>query len=181
MRLRLSFPVAFLVAVAASADPLTREEVVRLVREGTPDDAIVARIRTERPHFTLTVEEMLRLSRDGVSTAVLQAMMSPPAPAPEAAPAGISPVPATGDAFASPAAAPSGAGGNRFDFRAPEMDRLTVPDPLVLEQPRPGWMLPILYGFSRCLADRDPPYFRNELDPYRGRRSADRPYAFWDR
>jgi hypothetical protein len=179
MRLPRSVLIALVMAAApAFAGPLTKEDVVRLVKAGTPEQTIIARIREEKPAFAMTVEEMLTLSRRGVSTKVLEAMMNPGARAAGKQP--VKPAAATdADAPSAPASTP--AGGDRRDLRPPALDRMSAAAPSDLERPRPGWMLPFLGSlrFARCLADRNHPFFHDEFDPYRGRPTIDRPYAFW--
>ncbi len=183
MRHHLTILIALVaVAAPASAGPLTKQDVVRLVKAGTPEEVVIARIREENPAFAMTVEEMLELSRSGVSSKVLKAMMNPVTRAAGKRPAGPASKPAAATDAGSPAVpASTPAGGDRRDLRPPALDRMSAVAPNDLERPRPGWMLPFLGNlrFARCLADRNHPFFHDEFDPYRGRPTIDRPYAFW--
>lgn len=63
----------------AHAEPLTVESVIALAKVGLGDDAIIAKIRSEKATFVLTTDQMIELKKQGVSSAVMAAMISPSA------------------------------------------------------------------------------------------------------
>ena len=70
-------------AEASAAKPLTNEEVVKLVKLGIGDEAVIAKIRqVPSVNFKLETDDLAALKADGVSGKVMAAMLertSPPA------------------------------------------------------------------------------------------------------
>lgn len=58
---------------------IRNEDVLRMVRAGTPEAEIIAQLRSRDHQFTLTRDTMLTLHRQGVSTHILNYMALPPA------------------------------------------------------------------------------------------------------
>jgi len=69
---------ALLVAFAnpAGAQPLDRAGVQQLASLGLGDDAIVAKIQADKVDFDLSTDQMIELKKQGVSSAVIAAMIS---------------------------------------------------------------------------------------------------------
>lgn len=63
-------------SAAAFAQELTKDDIVRLAKEGVSDDVIVAKIRQEKKGFALSPDDILALKKSGVSDKVLEAMMA---------------------------------------------------------------------------------------------------------
>lgn len=72
-------------AVPALAETLTTDGIVELAKTGIGDEAIIAKIKADGARFNLSVDDMIALKGKGVSSAVIAAMIAPPATA--AAPA----------------------------------------------------------------------------------------------
>ena len=62
--------------VAAHAEPLTSETIVELNKVGLGDEAIIAKIKAEGTVFDLSTEQMIALRQQGLSSAVIAAMLS---------------------------------------------------------------------------------------------------------
>lgn len=60
----------------AIAAPLKQGEVLQLSQLGLGDDAIVAKIEADKVDFDLSTEEMISLKKQGISSAVMAAMIS---------------------------------------------------------------------------------------------------------
>ena len=84
-------------------ETLTNQSIVEMVKGGLSERVILARIRTGPTNFDTRTDALIALKKSGVPEKVIEAMMSPSAPA--AAPAGSS-APAGGVAMTPPAAAP---------------------------------------------------------------------------
>ena len=67
----------------AHAEPLTADSIVALYKVDLGDEAIIAKIKAEGTVFDLSTDQMIALRQQGVSSAVIAAMLSnkPPAPA----------------------------------------------------------------------------------------------------
>ncbi len=75
-----------LAPAAFSAEVLTNDTIVSMVKAGLGDEVIVGKIRISQGQFDLSTERILHLKQEGVSEGVLKAMLEaslPPAP-PEA-------------------------------------------------------------------------------------------------
>ena len=59
----------------AAAELLTNEAVATMVKAGLGDDVIVGKIRLSQAQYDLTTNGLLRLKADGVSDAVIKAMI----------------------------------------------------------------------------------------------------------
>ncbi len=79
-------------AVPAMAEQLTVPAIIDLTKSGLGDDAIVAKIKATRAHFDLGVDQMIDLRSKGVSSAVIAAMIAPPATSAAAAPVAFNPL-----------------------------------------------------------------------------------------
>lgn len=60
--------------VLKGSEPVTNEDVVQMVHQGASESAIIAAIRANPARFDLSLDKMLALHRQGVSTHVLNAM-----------------------------------------------------------------------------------------------------------
>jgi hypothetical protein len=87
---------------AAAEEVLTNESVIQMTRAGLPDGVIIAKIRSSRTQFDLRTESLISLKGAGVSSPVIEAMVTQGAPAPGAAAA---PPPAGASRPAAPVAA----------------------------------------------------------------------------
>lgn len=70
-------------ASAFAADVLTNDAVVAMVKAGLGDEVVVGKIKISQNQFDLSTQALLRLKEDGVSPAVIKAMVetaAPPAP-----------------------------------------------------------------------------------------------------
>ena len=77
------------IASAFAADVLTNDAVVAMVKAGLGDEVVVGKIRISQNQFDLSTQALLRLKEDGVSPAVIKAMVETAAPpAPKTAEAG---------------------------------------------------------------------------------------------
>ncbi len=61
---------------AAAAQQVTKDEIVKLVKSGTSDDAVIARIDHDKPAFTLSADDIAGLKKDGVGERVIRRMMA---------------------------------------------------------------------------------------------------------
>ena len=59
----------------AAAEILTNEAVVTMVKAGLGDDVIVGKVRLTQGQYDLSTNGLLRLKADGVSEAVIKAMI----------------------------------------------------------------------------------------------------------
>ena len=66
---------SLLVAMPASADPLTIEKVLELNALEVGDDVIIAKIQSDSGVFDLSTEQIIELRKKGLSPAVLAAML----------------------------------------------------------------------------------------------------------
>jgi tetratricopeptide (TPR) repeat protein len=74
---------------ALAAEVLTNDAVVAMVKAGLGDEVVVSKIKISQNQFDLSTQAILRLKEDGVSPAVIKAMVeTAPPPAPKAAEAG---------------------------------------------------------------------------------------------
>ncbi|TCM21571.1 hypothetical protein EDF56_101236 [Novosphingobium sp. PhB165] len=62
--------------VLAAAQPLSKQNALQLTQLGLGDDAIVAKISADKVDFDLSTDEMIALRKQGVSSAVIAAMIS---------------------------------------------------------------------------------------------------------
>jgi hypothetical protein len=65
------------VAVATASEVVTNDMVIRLVKAGLGDEAIIAKIRESTTQFDLSADSLIALKSSGVSSAVMSAMISP--------------------------------------------------------------------------------------------------------
>ena len=73
---------------AASADgALTNQSVLDMVKAKVPASVIISQIRSSKTNFDLSTEEIIRLSKAGVSATILETMRNPKAVAPAGPPA----------------------------------------------------------------------------------------------
>jgi hypothetical protein len=82
----LSFLVVM--ASAALAQQITKEDVIKLVKEGIGEETIVAKIRHDKATFVLSTDDILALKKAGVPDKVIAAMIesTPPGTQPSAPP-----------------------------------------------------------------------------------------------
>lgn len=66
---------AVLGSIASAALALETGDVIRLARAKAGDEVIIAQIKATESRFTLTADEIIRLKKEGVSDAVLKAMI----------------------------------------------------------------------------------------------------------
>jgi hypothetical protein len=66
--------------VAAAAEVVTNDTVLKLIGAGLPDQAIIAKIRSSKTQFDLSTDRLIELKTKGVSGPVLAAMLEPVAP-----------------------------------------------------------------------------------------------------
>lgn len=64
-----------LLAVDARAEPLTTSTIIELTQLGLGDEAIIAKVKADGTPFDLSAEQMIALRRQGVSSAVIAAML----------------------------------------------------------------------------------------------------------
>lgn len=76
-RLLLAAVLALFLAApaAASRDPLSIDDVIRLSREGVSASVIIAEIEASDSYFDLTTEDILELTDEGVPQSVIEAMI----------------------------------------------------------------------------------------------------------
>lgn len=65
-----------LCATPAFAGPMSVDDIVQLATMGLGDEAIIAKIKSEKATFDLTTDEMIALKKQGVSSPVIAAMLS---------------------------------------------------------------------------------------------------------
>lgn len=75
-QLLLAIALAFVGIGTAHAEPLTQESIVELNKVGLGDEAIIAKIKAEGTVFDLSTDQMIALRQQGVSSAVIAAMLS---------------------------------------------------------------------------------------------------------
>lgn len=108
--MRALFIVAFLMTsllMTRSVDAqevLTNESIVEMVKAGLSERVIIAKIRNSPTKFDTQTDALIALKKNGVPEKVIEAIMSPSAPAAAAAPPGSS-APAGSVAMAPPPAA----------------------------------------------------------------------------
>lgn len=71
----VSFALA--AAIPAQAAPMTIDNIIELTNVGLDDEAIIAKIRSERAVFELSTDQMIAMKKKGVSSAVIAAMINP--------------------------------------------------------------------------------------------------------
>jgi hypothetical protein len=107
--MRALFIVAFLMTSllmtrsVGAQEVLTNESVVEMVKAGLSERVIIAKIRNSPTKFD-TQTDLIALQKNGVPEKVIEAIMSPSAPAAAAAPPASS-APAGSEAMAPPPAA----------------------------------------------------------------------------
>ena len=79
--------------------PLTKEQVIQMVKAGLTDDVIVARIKAQSGPINLSTDDLVALKSAGVSDAVIRALL---APGPKSNAAASSRAPASAPAVADP-------------------------------------------------------------------------------
>lgn len=79
----LSAIAGTMLATPLSAETLTNETVVTLVKAGLGDDAIVAKISASEQQFDLSTDQLIMLKKAGVSDAVIAAMVKSTLPVTE--------------------------------------------------------------------------------------------------
>jgi hypothetical protein len=77
----VALPAAAQTPAAATAAPaaevVTNDTVIKLVKAGLGDEAIIAKIRGSKTQFDLSTDNLIALKSAGVSSAVMAAMISP--------------------------------------------------------------------------------------------------------
>ncbi len=66
---------AVLASIASATWALETGDVIRLARAKAGDEVIIAQIKATESRFTLTADEIIRLKKEGVSDAVIKAMI----------------------------------------------------------------------------------------------------------
>jgi tetratricopeptide (TPR) repeat protein len=81
----LSFLPVFSTPIGLAAEILTNDSVVTMVKAGLGDELIISKVKISQGQFDLSTNGILKLKSDGVSDAIVRAMVeasaSPPAPA----------------------------------------------------------------------------------------------------
>jgi len=85
--------VAFLISGALAAETLTNDAVVAMVKAGLGEELIISKGKAAEGQYDLSVDGILMLKRDGVSEAIIKAMVDTSAP-PAAAPSKSAEAPA---------------------------------------------------------------------------------------
>ncbi len=75
------------VALAASTDPITLDDIVALLKAGAGESLILKQVAVSSPAFTIGVQEVLRLKEAGASDSLIEALMRENGPARAAGPA----------------------------------------------------------------------------------------------
>lgn len=73
----LSLPVT----TSLAQEVLTNDSVVQMIKAGLPESVVISKIRSTPTKFDLRTESLVSLKKSGVSDKVLEAMMTPGAPA----------------------------------------------------------------------------------------------------
>lgn len=68
--------LAIALAVPASAETLTIDQIVALTATGIGDEAIIAKIKSSDAKFDLTTDQMIALRGKGVTGPVIAAMLA---------------------------------------------------------------------------------------------------------
>lgn len=63
-------------ATPSFAETLDNAAIITLIKAGVGDEVVIAKIRSSANHFDLSTDQIIALKRDGVSSAVLAAMIS---------------------------------------------------------------------------------------------------------
>jgi hypothetical protein len=90
MRKKMCLGVAILLAAAVcapamgqdaalSAEILTNDKVITMVKAGLPSSVIVNKIRTSKTNFNTSTDELIRLKQENVANEVINAMIDPAA------------------------------------------------------------------------------------------------------
>jgi len=90
-------------AVVDAQEALTNQSIVDMVKAGLSERVIIAKIRNSPTNFDTQTDALIALKKNGVPEKVIEAIMSPSAPA---APAAAAPAPAGSVAMTPPAATP---------------------------------------------------------------------------
>jgi tetratricopeptide (TPR) repeat protein len=85
--------VAFLISSALAAETLTNDAVVAMVKAGLGEELIISKVKVAEGKYDLSVDGTLMLKRDGVSEAIIKAMVETSA-LPAAAPSKSAEAPA---------------------------------------------------------------------------------------
>src|SRR3982074_503549 len=91
-------------ACVRAQEVLTNQSIVEMVKAGLSERVIVAKIRTSPTNFDVRTDALIALKKNGVPEKVIEAILSPSAPAAAAAPPGSS-APAGSAAMEQPPAA----------------------------------------------------------------------------
>lgn len=81
---RAWLPLLALCCLAAVSSPLTKDDVIRMVRAGESENAILDAIRGSRATFDLTADDIAELRKAGASETIVDAMIETGAARPEA-------------------------------------------------------------------------------------------------
>jgi len=79
--------VAFLISGALAAETLTNDAVVTMVKTGLGEELIISKVKAAEGQYDLSVDGILMLKRDGVSEAIIKAMVETSASKVSSAPA----------------------------------------------------------------------------------------------
>jgi len=81
----LCFAILVVTGVSASAmgqdsaEILTNDKVITMVKAGLPSSVIVNKIRTSKTNFNTSTDELIRLKQENVAEDVINAMINPAA------------------------------------------------------------------------------------------------------
>ncbi len=78
----LSVGLLLATSSAMGAEVLTNDAIVTLIKAGLGEDLIIGKIRISQNQFDLSTEALLKLKNDGVSEAILKAMVEASTPPP---------------------------------------------------------------------------------------------------
>ena len=81
LALAVVMALSLLPATSVAQEVLTNDAVVQMIKAGLPESVVVAKIRSTPTKFDLRTESLVKLKNNGVSDKVLEAMMTPGAPA----------------------------------------------------------------------------------------------------
>lgn len=88
---RLLLALVFSVPLGAAArDPMTNDDVIRLVQGGLSDATVIQAIEAAEPKFDVSPDGLVRLKQGGVSEAVIQRILARQSGTPAASPAAAS-------------------------------------------------------------------------------------------
>jgi outer membrane lipoprotein SlyB len=95
MRTMRKLLVALLLAtpLAALGEPMTNDDVIKLVRSGLGEETVLQAIQRAEPRFDTSTDGLVRLKQGGASDRIIQQVMAKQSGAPAAVP-GLAPLPA---------------------------------------------------------------------------------------